>query len=142
MEGTLMSADLAIISTLASPERSPATEGRHLHPAALPQWRILLEFSWQERLERITQLSLAFHEAAEAAAGGGHDPQTRLTARRRANRLLHRTVAARRVLADIEAAMARLAVGRFGWCELCGRAISTAKLTEMPQTTYCASCDL
>lgn len=137
-----MSADLAIISTLTRAERSPATEARHLHPAALPQWRALLEFGWQERLERITRLSLAFHEAAEAAADDGGGRDARLAARHRADRLLRRTVAERRVLADIEAAMARLAAGRFGWCEQCGRAIATAKLAEMPQATYCAACDL
>jgi RNA polymerase-binding transcription factor DksA len=136
-----MSADLANISTLTSPERSPATEGRHLHPAALPQWRVLLEFGWQERLERITKLSIAFHEAAEIADAGSGDSQTRLQARHRADMLLRRTVAERRVLADIEAAMTRLAAGRFGWCEQCGRPISTTKLARLPQTTYCTSCD-
>jgi DnaK suppressor protein len=136
-----MSADLASISTLTKTARSPGTEGRHLHPAALSQWRALLEFCWQERLERITRLSLAFHEAAEAAADDGSGRSARLAARHRANRLLHQTVRERRAFADIEAAMTRLAVGRFGWCEQCGRAIPTGKLTEMPQATYCPACD-
>ena len=167
LEGTLMSADLAHISALfadsglTTAPRNRGAEGRHLHPAALPQWRALLEFGWQERLERITALSLAYHEAAETADAGARtaagvgietrartgardddskESAARRAARQRADRLLHRTVAERRALADIEAALARLAVGRFGWCEQCGGAISTARLAQTPQITYCATC--
>jgi DnaK suppressor protein len=140
MEGTLMSADLAIISPRTAAERSPAAEARHLHPAALPRWRALLEFHWQERLQRVTELSLAYCDA-EAAAGASCSRAARVTARRRASRMLHRTVAERRMLADIEAALSRLAIGRFGWCEQCGRVIATTRLTEMPQARYCAACD-
>jgi RNA polymerase-binding transcription factor DksA len=142
-----MSADLAIVPTLSTAQRSPATQGRspatqgrHLHPAALPQWRTLLESHWQQRLERITALSLAFHEAAEAAVAAPAGTVHR-AARHRANRLLHRTVAERRALADIEAALARLAIGRFGWCEQCGGIIAITRLTESPQVRYCALCD-
>jgi DnaK suppressor protein len=124
-----MSADLAIISTLPALERDVGGQGRHLHPAALPQWRALLECQWRERLERITRLSLAFHQAAEAAGDADVD------------RLLHDTVVQRRALADIEAALARLAVGRFGWCAQCGEAIGAARLTELPQAMFCTRCD-
>jgi DnaK suppressor protein len=146
MEGTQMSADLADLADLAGvsalprTRHDPAEEGRHLHPAALPRWRALLEFAWQDRLERITQLSLAFHDAADAAADprGGQD--ARRAARQLARRLLHQTVIHRRALADTEAAPGRLATGRFGWCELCGKAIAIERLTQTPQTTYCAAC--
>jgi RNA polymerase-binding transcription factor DksA len=141
MEGTLMSADLASISTLTTMRRSPASEGRHLHPAALPQWRALLERCWRERLERVTLLSLAFHEAAGTAADECIGRAARFAAGHQASRLLRRTVAERRALADIEAALARLAAGRFGWCEQCGLAIPAATLAEMPQASYCAACD-
>jgi DnaK suppressor protein len=125
----LMSADLAIISTLPAPQRDGGGQGRHLHPAALPQWRALLELHWQERLERITRLSLAFHQAAETSDASDVD------------RLVHETVVERRALADIEAALAKLAIGRFGWCAQCGDAIATARLTELPQAMFCARCD-
>lgn len=136
-----MSADLAIISTHTAAKASPAAQGRHLHPAALPQWRALLEFGWRDRLERVTELSLAFHEAEEAAADKSSDQQARQAARHRADRLRHHTVAERHALAEIEAALSRLATGRFGWCEQCGRAIATTRLVEMPQVTYCTVCD-
>jgi len=136
-----MPADLAIISPHTAAERSPAAEARHLHPAALPQWRALLEFHWQQRLERVTEFSLAYCEAEEAAADASSGRNARLAARRRASRILHRTVAERRALADIEAALSRLANGRFGWCEQCRRVIATTRLTEMPTARYCAACD-
>jgi len=140
MRTTLMPANVGSVRELRRPVRDPAAEGRHLHPAALPQWRALLEFGWQERLERVTQLSLAFHEAAEAAADPASDPDARHAARQRANRIGHRTVIHRRALADIEAALTRLATGRFGRCEQCGDAIAIGRLTEMPQAAYCAEC--
>jgi DnaK suppressor protein len=141
MEGTQMSADLAIIPPRAAAERGPAAEARHLHPAALPQWRALLEFHWRERLERITEYSLAYHGAEEAAADASRGRDARLAARRRASQILHQTVAERRALAEIEAALARLATGRFGWCEQCHRVIGTARLSETPHRRYCTACD-
>jgi DnaK suppressor protein len=135
MEGMLMSADLAIFSPQTAADRSPATEARHLHPAALPQWRGMLEFHWQERLARVTELSLAYHDAKETAAeAGGSD--ARLAARR-ASEILHQVVAERLALAEIEAALSRLAIGRFGRCEQCGSAIPATRLAEVPQTRYC-----
>jgi RNA polymerase-binding transcription factor DksA len=150
MRGTLMTADLAIPALRASAGRCRAAEvrhlhpvapARHLHPAALPQWHALLGLHWQERLERVTELSLAYHEAQEAAADISRRPAARLAARRLAAGILHRAVAERRVLAEIDAALARLAIGRFGWCEQCGAAVATATLTETPQARYCAACD-
>lgn len=136
-----MTADLAIFPPPAAARRSPAAEARHLHPAALPRWRALLGFRWQERLERLTELSLAYHDAREAAADAGSGRDVRLAAQRRAGATLRRAVAARLALAEIEAALARLAAGRFGWCEQCGAAIATARLAETPQARYCTACE-
>ncbi len=135
-----MTADLAIFPPLAAARRSPAAEARHLHPAALPQWRALLGIRWQERLELVTALSLAYHDAEEAAAHPGSGQGARLAARRRARAELHRAAAERLALAEIESALSRLAAGRFGWCEQCGGAITAARLTEMPQARYCPEC--
>ncbi len=136
-----MSADLAISSPDTAAGHNPATEARHPHSAALAQWRALLGFHWQERLERITEFSLAYHDAEEAAADVSSGRGERLAARRRARAMLHRAVAERRALAEIETALSRLATGRFGWCEQCGGVIATTRLTEMPQTRYCPACD-
>jgi DnaK suppressor protein len=136
-----MTADLAIFPPLAAARRSPAAEARHLHPAALPQWRALLGVRWQERLELVTEFSLAYHNAWEDAADAGRRPDARWAARRRASAALRRAVAERLALAEIEAALARLAAGRFGWCEQCGTAITATRLTETPQVRCCPECE-
>jgi RNA polymerase-binding transcription factor DksA len=116
-------------------------ETRYLHPAAPAQWRGLLGFHWQERLERVIEFSLAYHDAEEAAADTSRSWDARRAARRQATALLHRAVAERRALAEIEAALARLATGRFGRCEQCDGAIATTRLTDAPASRYCAACD-
>jgi RNA polymerase-binding transcription factor DksA len=99
-----------------------------------PRWRAALETRWQERVREVTELSVAYHDAAapeHAGPGGG----------RRAEMLLRRTVAARRKLADIEEALTRLAAGEFGSCEQCGSAIPAGLLAVIPESRYCPRCD-
>jgi RNA polymerase-binding transcription factor DksA len=136
-----MTADLAICSPPSAARRSPAVEARHLHPAALPRWRALLGLRWQQRLELVVEFSLAYHEAREAAADAGSGPDARRAARRRASAALHRAVAERLALAEIEAALARLAAGRFGWCQQCRAAITVARLAEIPHARCCPACE-
>jgi RNA polymerase-binding transcription factor DksA len=136
-----MTADLAIFRPRAAARRSPAAQARHLHPAALPRWRALLRARWQERLELVTELSLACHEAREAAADPGSGQYARRVAWLRAGAASHRAAAERLALAEIEAALARLAAGRFGWCQQCGTAITAARLAEIPQARYCPACE-
>ncbi|MFE0416513.1 TraR/DksA family transcriptional regulator [Streptomyces tendae] len=47
---------------------------------------------------------------------------------------------ARMVLADVEAALDRIAEGRYGRCQLCRRAIDRDRLMIVPQARYCARC--
>jgi RNA polymerase-binding transcription factor DksA len=47
---------------------------------------------------------------------------------------------ARMVLADVEAALARMAEGRYGTCLLCRRPIPRERLMIVPQARYCARC--
>jgi len=106
-------------------------------PAGAPWWRALLEARWRARLQEVTELALAYHDAAAAAGhdtGGGHE------ARLRQRQLLRRTVASRRALADTEEALARLSSGNYGWCECCGAAIPADRLSTAPETRYCARC--
>jgi DnaK suppressor protein len=123
--------------------RGPLTgpEGDGPVPAGGPRWRALLEMRWRARLQEVTELALAYHEAAAAAAGhstggsgeGGLQVQRLL-------RLLRRTVISRRALADTEEALARLSAGRYGRCESCAGAIPAQRLAAMPETRYCARC--
>jgi RNA polymerase-binding transcription factor DksA len=98
-----------------------------------PHWRALLEARWQARLHEVTELSLAYHAAAA--------PDRHLAeGRPEMERLLRRTVAARRKLADVEEALARLASGGFGRCEQCRAVIPDELLTVVPETRYCPRC--
>jgi DnaK suppressor protein len=96
-------------------------------------WRAVLEARWRTRLEELTELLLAYHrEAADTPGGLGAGPEAR--------RMLHRAVAARQRLADVEEALGRLAAGTFGRCELCASAIESGTLSVTPQARYCAEC--
>ena len=43
-------------------------------------------------------------------------------------------------LAEIDAALERLARGHYGKCELCGRAIPARRLEALPETRTCVEC--
>ena len=47
---------------------------------------------------------------------------------------------ARMVLADVEAALARMDDGTYGTCRLCRRTIDRERLMIVPQARYCARC--
>jgi RNA polymerase-binding transcription factor DksA len=94
-------------------------------------WRSRLEARWQAWLREVTELSLAYHTVAPASADVRGDG---------ADRLMRRAVAARRRLADVEDALARLAAGTFGRCEQCGSAIGEGTLTRVPEARYCPAC--
>ncbi|MGE5288648.1 MAG: hypothetical protein ACM3ML_15910 [Micromonosporaceae bacterium] len=119
---------------------TPAAAGPYSAAGALPYWRALLESRWQWRLRQLTELSLAYHDAAAArgtgASGGAGGAGYRL------RELMRRTVAARRDLADVEEALARLAAGRFGRCEQCAAAIPASTLARTPEARYCPGCAL
>lgn len=106
----------------------------HTEPAG-PHWRALLEDRWRTRLQEVTKLSLAYHQAAEPPEDRDRDAGPR-----QAERLLRRTVAARRKLADIEEALTRLASGNFGHCEQCRSPLPPELLTAIPETRYCPTC--
>ena len=105
-------------------------------PAGGIRWRALLEARWRARLQEVTELALAYHEAAAAGHGTGGGDEGKL----RLQRLLRRTVASRRALADTEEALARLSAGNYGWCESCAGAIPAERLAVTPETRYCARC--
>jgi DnaK suppressor protein len=97
-----------------------------------PRWRALLEARWQDRLQKVTELSLAFHDVGSAA-----DPLRPAASVRRLMRL---ATAARRELADTDDALSRLAEGKFGECEQCREPIQAARLFQVPEDRYCARC--
>jgi DnaK suppressor protein len=123
------------------PAQDPAWAGGAPEPAQAgraggPAWRALLEAQWRARLQAVTELSLAYHEAASvtATAPAGQP------ADRKARRLLRRATAARRALADTEEALGRLASGRYGRCEGCAAVIPARLLAAVPDARYCPHC--
>jgi len=110
-----------------------------LPAARAPRWRSLLEDRWQARLQEVTELSLAYHDAAAAPAlrAGGGEAQP---AKRQLRRLLRQAVSARRALADTEDALTRLANGRYGRCEHCATALPPGVLAVEPEARYCERC--
>ena len=112
-------------------------EGDGPVPTGGPQWRALLEMRWRARLQEVTELALAYHEAEAAAGRGGGGDRLQV---QRLLRLQRRTVTSRRALADTEEALGRLSAGRYGWCESCAGAIPAQRLAATPEARYCARC--
>jgi RNA polymerase-binding transcription factor DksA len=153
----------------SAPPVPAAGRAVHLGPGGLAQRRALLEACWRDRLERVTALSLAYHDAAQSSppagpGNGGVSNGRRSDGRsgdgsvsnsragnggtangqalsRRARQLARQAVAERQALAEIEAALDRMTAGHYGWCEQCGRPIAAALLAAQPQARYCTACE-
>jgi DnaK suppressor protein len=93
--------------------------------------------------DRLAALERDFSAIVEAAgpanADDEHDPEGATTAfeRQHVAALLDQ---ARRQLAQVEAAIARLEAGQYGRCERCGQPIAAARLTARPAASTCIRC--
>lgn len=96
-----------------------------------------------DTLARLTGLEREFAGIIESSGSAGtddeHDPEGATIAfeRQHVAALLDQ---ARRHLAEIDAAMRRLAAGGYGRCEGCGQPIGAARLAARPATTTCVAC--
>jgi RNA polymerase-binding transcription factor DksA len=101
--------------------------------------RSVLEARWRVRLQQLTELSIAYHDAAATVPEpSGLDDHARIT--RQSRHLLSQAVAVRRALADTEEALLRLAAGRYGRCEQCAASVPPRVLALDPEARYCARC--
>jgi len=94
----------------------------------------------QDRLAALERDFSAIVDAAgPASADDEHDPEGATTAfeRQHVAALLDQ---ARRQLAQVEAAIARLGAGQYGRCERCGRPIAAARLAARPAASTCIRC--
>ena len=92
------------------------------------------------RLAGLEREFAAIVESSQAASiDDEHDPEGATIAfeRQHAAALIGQ---ARRQLAQIEAALARLAAGGYGSCEECGRPIGAGRLAARPTATRCIVC--
>ena len=94
-------------------------------------------------LRRVAALEREFVQLAEAASAGGtddeHDPEGATLAfeRQHTAALLEQ---AREQVAAIDAALARLAQGRYGRCDRCGQPIGEDRLAARPAALTCVRC--
>jgi RNA polymerase-binding transcription factor DksA len=126
-----------MIQSPASPTRPrPVTPWT---PRELPALREELERQRDFRTEQLAQLD-AHDDARATLAGYGARAADGDAAR--ALDEVHALVAAgaRRALADIELALARMDDGSYGRCRACDAPIPSALLTAIPTTTSCLAC--
>lgn len=96
-----------------------------------------------ETLRLLTRLEVAFEEVVAASAGSNaddeHDPEGTTIAYERSQLDALRRQSATQ-LAEVDAALARLAEGRYGTCETCGRPIAAGRLEARPVARTCMRC--
>jgi RNA polymerase-binding transcription factor DksA len=103
-------------------------------PTSGPRGRHAIDVQWfrseleQQRGFRLDQLTDLSYEAARVADDVHGEVIATLVN------------AARTVLAEIDAALFRLAIGSFGECQGCGRAISKDRLEAVPMAALCLPC--
>ncbi|HEY3437081.1 MAG TPA: TraR/DksA C4-type zinc finger protein [Actinotalea sp.] len=103
----------------------------------------VLRLARAEAVARVGALAGAFGDLVEASAGSNaddeHDPEGTTIAfeRSQLDALLHQ---ARERVVEIEAALDRIATGRYGRCEVCGEPIAQARLEARPTARTCVAC--
>src|SRR4051794_22426945 len=94
-------------------------------------------------LAQIAALTREFDEVVAASkssnADDEHDPEGATIAFER-QQVVALLDAARRRLADVDAALTRRAEGRYGVCESCGRPIAPERLAVRPAARTCIDC--
>lgn len=109
---------MTVVRHHAESSRLAATQVQQLHCALHEQRRF--------RVDQIADLESA---AAGCAGDPGHSEVTAT--------LLQ---GARLALAEIDAALARAAAGRYGMCTGCGRSIPVERLEILPMVATCMAC--
>lgn len=94
-------------------------------------------------LGRLSALEREFGAVVESSGQAGtddeHDPEGATLAFERQH-LAALVSQAREQLAQIDAAMRRLAEGSYGRCERCGQPIAVARLAARPTASTCIAC--
>ena len=97
----------------------------------------------ERALARLALLEREFAGIVDAARDAGaddeHDPEGATLAFERQH-VAALADAAREDLAEIEAALARLADGSYGICQVCGARISAERLAARPAARACVGC--
>jgi DnaK suppressor protein len=101
---------------------------------------IAAEGEARERVAALSAQLAGIVETASASSGDDeHDPEGQTIAFDRAQ-VAALLAAARRELAEIEAARGRVAAGTYGVCARCGRPIAPERLEARPAARTCVTC--
>ncbi len=102
-----------------------------------------LETERQQALRRLSGLTGDFDEVVAASrdanADDEHDPEGATIAFER-SQVAALVLQVQRQLAEVEAAIERLAAGTYGVCEQCGQPIAPARLEARPTARTCIGC--
>ncbi|MFI7060705.1 TraR/DksA family transcriptional regulator [Kribbella sp. NPDC050124] len=105
--------------------------------------RELLEAERQQALRRLAALTGDFNEVVAASqdanADDEHDPEGATLAFER-SQVAALVLQVQGQLAEVEAAIERLAAGTYGVCEQCGQPIAPARLEARPTARTCIAC--
>ncbi|TDD19150.1 TraR/DksA family transcriptional regulator [Kribbella turkmenica] len=105
--------------------------------------RELLTAQRQQALRRLASLTDDFDDVVAASrdanADDEHDPEGATIAFER-SQVTALTQQIRTQLAEIDAALGRLAAGTYGLCERCGQPIAAARLEARPTARTCITC--
>lgn len=106
-----------------------APTSQSLEPLERLSLRDRLQDLWRAKVEHITTLAVRFH-STEAETDSLEDQTT----------LAKRLARLRLDLTEIEAAMRRMDVGRYGSCEGCDASMTYEELAVQPHRRRCATC--
>lgn len=113
-------------------QSATADHAAHLTPQDLMALRDSLHEQQRFRKDQLRRLTAATTTGTGTGTGGAAAAQEEVQ---------HTLAAcARMVLADVEAALERLATGSYGRCHRCGLPIHADRLTIVPQARYCTGC--
>ncbi len=105
--------------------------------------RELLQAEREEAVRRLAGLTGQFDEVVAASrdtnADDEHDPEGATIAFER-SQLAALVAQVRERLAEVDAALDRLAAGTYGVCEVCGRPIAAGRLEVRPTARTCVGC--
>jgi DnaK suppressor protein len=116
-----------------APRRRTGRQGADRLARHLPALREALERQHAFRREQLAQLAAQGRPGAHHRSGVGA-----ASALQEVHGLIG--AGARRALADIEIALARMDAGAYGRCRACGTDIPLQLLTAIPATTLCLAC--
>lgn len=108
--------------------------------AQLPDLRAMLEEQRRFRLEQLSQLNDQYQQSQVELAGRHIDSLDTSADNARVEVSAAVEAAAHLALDDIEAALARMDAGRYGYCAQCDRPIPVERLFAIPQAPLCMHC--